>query len=69
MLSLLFISLSLIGHAFAYAPQNGDIIFHTSKSSQSKAIQITTNRHIHTWALCILKMENPMCMRLSQRYL
>lgn len=42
MLSLLFISLSLIGHAFAYAPQNGDIIFHTSKSSQSKAIQIAT---------------------------
>ena len=42
MLSLLFISLSLIGHAFAYSPQNGDIIFHISKSSQSKAIQIAT---------------------------
>ena len=42
MLSHLLFSLSLIGNVFAYSPQNGDIIFHTSKSSQSKAIQIAT---------------------------
>jgi uncharacterized protein YycO len=31
-----------MANVFAYTPQNGDIIFHTSKSSQSKAIQIAT---------------------------
>jgi uncharacterized protein YycO len=35
--------LSFAGAAKDYMPQNGDIIFQTSKSSQSKAIQIATN--------------------------
>ena len=42
MMSHLYLLLSLMGNVFAYTPQNGDIIFHTSKSSQSKAIQIAT---------------------------
>ncbi len=46
------ISLSLLVWSFLlpasaardhYVPQNGDIIFHTSKSSQSKAIQLATD--------------------------
>ncbi|MBN1514945.1 YiiX family permuted papain-like enzyme [Candidatus Sumerlaeota bacterium] len=43
--SCLFLMIVLIGCAAQenYAPQNGDIIFHTSTSSQSKAIQLATN--------------------------
>lgn len=35
--------LSACAQSHAYAPQNGDIIFHTSKSAQSKAIQLATH--------------------------
>ena len=40
---IFFAFIILISNTFAYTPQNGDIIFHTSKSSQSQAIQLATN--------------------------
>jgi uncharacterized protein YycO len=41
-MSCLYLFLSLLTNLYAYTPQNGDLIFHTSKSSQSQAIQLAT---------------------------
>lgn len=47
---LLVLALKLTGCAYAtdYLPRNGDIVFHTSRSSQSRAIQLATgSRYSH----------------------
>jgi len=47
------------GCASPYAPQNGDVIFHTSQSSQSAAIQIATNSPYSHVGLVYIKDNKP----------
>jgi hypothetical protein len=48
MVPVLFVALSACGTSEPYEPQNGDIVFHTSRSAQSVAIQkATRSRYSH----------------------
>ena len=66
LLKLLYQSIIFFGFLFGisfsgidtYVPSNGDIIFHTSQSSQSKAIEAATNSPYTHMGILYVKNDN-----------
>ncbi|MBK5142853.1 YiiX family permuted papain-like enzyme [Budviciaceae bacterium BWR-B9] len=53
--------------SYGYQPQSGDIIFHTSRSSQSKAIQLATHSPYSHMGIILFKNNKPYVYEASKR--
>ncbi|MCD1126878.1 YiiX family permuted papain-like enzyme [Jinshanibacter sp. LJY008] len=62
--SVLFIFLP---KSYGYQPQAGDILFHTSRSSQSQAIQLATHSPYSHMGMILFKNNRPYVYEASKR--
>ncbi|MBK5072385.1 YiiX family permuted papain-like enzyme [Budviciaceae bacterium CWB-B4] len=53
--------------SYGYQPQSGDIIFHTSRSSQSQAIQLATHSPYSHMGIILFKNKKPYVYEASKR--
>lgn len=66
-LLLLALLAFLIPSGHSYEPQTGDIIFHTSRSSQSLAIQQATGSPYSHMGMIVIRDEKPYVFEASKR--
>lgn len=64
--TILLVFLILTGTALAYEPQAGDIVFHTSTSSQSKAVQAATRSPYSHVGVVLFKHGKPFVFEAVQ---
>jgi uncharacterized protein YycO len=60
------ISFLLVSGCNTYLPKNGDIIFHTSKSNQSKAVQAATHSPYSHMGIIYIKDKKPYVYEASR---
>ncbi|QBH96886.1 YiiX family permuted papain-like enzyme [Limnobaculum zhutongyuii] len=53
--------------SYGYQPQSGDIIFHTSRSSQSQAIQLATHSPYSHMGIILFRNNKPYVYEASKR--
>jgi hypothetical protein len=66
-IAILFLGLLFSSSAFAYEPQAGDIVFHSSLSKQSIAVQAATNSPYSHMGIVLLKNGKPYVFEAVQR--
>lgn len=65
---LLVFSLLIATPVFAWEPQTGDIIFQTSLSSQSQAIQLATHSDYSHTGMIVIREKKRMSLKPSARW-